>query len=182
MMEKLKKLIGKKPETINPEDIRRKASRAKSNKDVKINQLEGQKVELEKKLNKLAELGDLDRLKAVSQDIKKINKSIKITKLERDKAAAVVEKVNQKESTVETVEFLEQINAWDSELSFDSERISAALGDMQYQEQGYKDIDDALNLMLGLNEEEDDDEVNEIMERALSKAAAKKEAESMLME
>jgi len=182
MMEKLKNLIKKKPETVSPEDIRRKASRAKSNKDVKINQLEGQKVDLEKKLNKLAELGDLERLKAVSQDIKKINKSIKITKLERDKAAAVVEKVNQKESTVETVEFLEQINAWDSELSFDSERISEALGDMQYQEQGYKDIDDALNLMLGLNEEEDDDEVNEIMERALSKAAAKKEAESMLME
>lgn len=181
-MEKLKNLIKKKPETVSPEDIRRKASRAKSNKDVKINQLEGQKVDLEKKLNKLAELGDLERLKAVSQDIKKINKSIKITKLERDKAAAVVEKVNQKESTVETVEFLEQINAWDSELSFDSERISEALGDMQYQEQGYKDIDDALNLMLGLNEEEDDDEVNEIMERALSKAAAKKEAESMLME
>jgi len=182
MMDKLKKLITKKPEPVNPEDIRRKASRAKSSKDVKLNQLEAQKTELEKRANKLAELGDVDRLKAVSHDIKKINKSIKITKLERDKAASIIQKVDQKESTIETVEFLEQINEWDSELSLDSERISEALGDMQYQEQGYKDIDDALNLMLGLNEEEDDDEVTEIMEKALSRAAAKRETENALME
>ena len=174
-MDKIKSLLKKKPEPINPDDIRRKASRAKSNRDIKINQLEAQKIELEKRANKLAELGDLDRLKAASHEIKKVNGSIKVTKLERDKAASIVERVDKKQSTIETVEFMEQINAWDSELSFDSERINAALGDMQYQEQGYKNIDDALNLMLGLNEDEDDDEVSEIMERALSRAAAKKE-------
>lgn len=181
MMEKIKNLLKKKPETIDPDEIKRKASRAKSNKDVQINQLEAKKIELEKRINKLAEFGDLERLKAVSQELKKLNKTIKITKLERDKAASVVQKVDQKQNTIQTVEFLERINAWDSELSFDTERINTALGDMQYQEQGYQNIDDALNLMLGLNEDEDDEEVNEIMERALSKAAAKKETE-LLME
>lgn len=176
MMDKLKKVFKKKEET--PEEIKRSVSRAVADKDIQIIQLEARRRDLEKRVDKFAEMRDTEKLRAASKEVKKINQSIRLAKFERDKANSVIEMINKKNSTVETVEFMKKIRTWESGVSFDPTEINEVLGDLQYTDQGYKNVDDALNAVLGISEEDEyDEEVSDIMRRAMEKADVKREIE-----
>lgn len=180
-MEKLKKFITKKPESVNPDDIKKEASTEKAGYDIELNQLEAQKTELERKAKHAIKIGDLDEADALAEEVEQLYGAIESTRLARKRTRGIINRVEYKKRSMKTLESTKKLNAWEASLDLNPEDVKESIGELVKNEDKFREFDNAMNYALKLGgHEEKSDRKQAILAKLTAEVEAEKETEFMM--